>query len=266
MNRGDEAVGPPEHLHPGYLLSGLFGTLRGVGGAYAVLAYLLVSGRAAAALSGIVALLAIMAVGVFISWRRFEYRVGAHEIRIDSGVLSRTHRSIPFDRIQDVDITQGPIARVLGIAKVTFETGGGSALPGKEEGVLRAITLQRAEELRQLVRAHRSGSVAAPAAAAVEGEEEARPVYAMSVPRLLLSGTFNFSLALFAGLLGLSQTVGDVLNIDPFSRSFWNRVLSASGPFRDYVLAHQVVTALAGMIVLVLAGLLTGIVRTVLRE
>jgi len=212
-------------------------------------------------------LVAVMGVGVFISWRRFEYRVGADEIRIDSGVLSRTHRSIPFDRIQDVDITQGPLARVLGIAKVTFETGGGSALPGKEEGVLRAITLQRAEELRRLVRAHRSGSAVAPAVtAAVAEEEETRPVYAMSIPRLLLTGTFNFSLALFAGLLGLSQTVGDVLNIDPFSRSFWNRVLSASGPFRDYVLAHQLVTALAGMIVLVLAGLLTGIVRTVLRD
>jgi pimeloyl-ACP methyl ester carboxylesterase len=29
-------------------------------------------------------------------------RIGADEIRIDSGIVSRTHRSIPFDRIQDV--------------------------------------------------------------------------------------------------------------------------------------------------------------------
>ena len=49
-------------------------------------------------------------VGLFLYWRRFEYRVGSDEIRIDSGFLSRTHRSIPFDRVQDVDIEQGPVA------------------------------------------------------------------------------------------------------------------------------------------------------------
>ncbi len=93
-----------------------------------------------------VLLLLFMAVGVFLHWRRFEFRVGANEIRIDSGILSRTHRSIPFDRIQDVDITQGPLARLLGLARVKFETGGSS---GEEEGVLQAIRLDRAEDLRE---------------------------------------------------------------------------------------------------------------------
>ena len=107
-------------------------------GGYAGIGYLAVSGRLQTALFGAVLLLLFMAAALLLYWRRFEYRVGENEIRIDSGIVNRTHRSIPFDRIQDVDITQGPIARLLGLAKVKFETGGSA---GEEEGVLQAILL-----------------------------------------------------------------------------------------------------------------------------
>jgi len=88
----------------------------------------------------------------------------------------------------------------------------------------------------------------------------------MGFSRLLLAGVFNFSLALFAGLFGLTQTVGNVAGFDPFERSFWERVLSAGGPARDYVLLHPAAAALAGVILLVLVGMLTGTIRTITRE
>ena len=263
MNEGTRAVGEIERLHPFFLLTGLGRGLKGLTGAYALMAYLAVSGKLWLGLAMAAGLLVFSIVSVIIYWRRFEFRVGADDIRIDSGVLSRTHRSIPFDRIQDVDITQGPVARILGLAKVTFETGGGSAQAGKEDGVIQAISLERAQELRELARTRRSATT--PSAASAEAAD-ADAVYSMSVSRLLLAALFNFSLALLAGLFGLSQTVGDFLNFDPFSRSFWNSVLSASGPFRDYVLAHRLVTGIAGAIVLVLVGLLTGLIRTITRE
>jgi putative membrane protein len=260
----DAAVGPPEHLHPLFLLTGFGGSLRGMAGGYAAIGYLAVSGRMRTALIGAVLLILFMAAGLFLYWRRFEYRVGANEIRIDSGILNRTHRSIPFGRIQDVDITQGPVARLLGLAKVKFETGGSA---GEEEGVLQAIRLERAQELRKLVRAWR-GQVAV---VATDAPEEATPadtppIYAMDLRRLLLAGTFNFSLAVFAGLFGLTQTFGDVLGFDPFSRGFWLSLLSAGDPIRDYIIAHQVPTAVAGVVVLLLVGVVTGVVRTVLTD
>ena len=260
MSIDDTAVGEPERLHPLFLLTGIGGALRGMAGGYAVLAYLAVSGRLATALIGALALLAFVAVGLVLYWRRFEYRVGESEIRIDSGIFSRTHRSIPFDRVQDVDITQGPIARLLGLAQVKFETGGSA---GHDEGVLQAITLERAEALRELVRARRSGAAVAQAAAE---EVERPPVYAMDIKRLLLAGVFNFSLAVFAVLFGLTQTMGDVIGFDPFSRSFWRWMLSASAPIQQFVLANQAITAIAGLLSLVLIGVGTGIVRTTLRD
>ena len=260
MTIEDRAVGEPERLHPLLFVTGLGGALRGMAGGYVFVAYLAVSGRLGTALLAAAALLVFVAIGTFLYWRRFEFRVGATEIRIDSGILNRTHRSIPFDRVQDVDITQGPVARLLGLAQVKFETG---ASAGNEEGVLRAIALQRAEELRDLIRAYRSETIAA---AAEEPHPDRPPVYAMDLNRLLLAGLFNFSLAVFAGLFGLSQTVGDVIGFDPLNRVFWSSMLSASNPIAQFVLANRLAAAVAGILSLVLVGIVTGIVRTTLRD
>ena len=256
----DRTVGETERLHPLFLVSGLAGSLRGIAGAYALIGYLAVSGRLGTALIGIVALLLFSAVAVFLYWRRFEYRVGQSEIRIDSGIFSRTHRSIPFDRVQDVDITQGPVARLLGLAQVKFETG---ASAGQEEGVIQAIALSRAEEIRNLVRARRPGPVAGASAA---DEADVPPVYALDLKRLGLAGVFNFSLAVFAALFGVTQTMGDVIGFDPLNRDFWVSVTDAGNPAAQFILAHQAAAAIAGLLSLVFVGIATGVVRTTLRD
>ena len=262
MTGDDRAVGAPERLHPLVLLTGLGGSLRGVAGGYAFIGYLAVSGRLMTALIAAAALLVMLMVGLFIYWRRFEFRVGRNEIRIDSGIVSRTHRSIPFDRIQDVEIVQGPLARLLGLAKVKFETGG--AAGGREdEGSLQAIALGRAQEIRELIRGRRGSVVEEHADPA---EEERPPVFAMDTPRVLLAGLFNFSLALFAGLFGLSQTVGDLLGFDPFQREFWAELLSVDHPLAQFLMQHQVAAIAAGVALLVLVGILTGVIRSLLRD
>jgi len=256
----DSAVGPPERLHPWFLLNGLRRSLRGIGGGYALVAYFAVSGRWTSAIVAAIAILVLSVGGTILYWMRFQYRVGADEIRIDSGVISRRHRSIPFDRIQDVDITQGPLARLFGLAEVKFETGAGDGWRA-EDGVLHAIALRRAEDIRSLVRGRRSH-----APKSVAASEESPPVYAMSLGRVLLAGLFNFSLALFAGLIGFTQTVGQPLGIDPFRESFWRKLFAASAPLEQFVLSHGVAAVAGGIALLLLIGLLTGTVRTLLRD
>ncbi|HMI41887.1 MAG TPA: PH domain-containing protein [Sphingomicrobium sp.] len=257
----DASLGPVERLHPLFLITGLGSSMRRAGGAFAALGYLAVSGKWAALLFVAPMLAVILVAGLFIYWRHFEFRVGASEIRIDHGVLTRTHRSIPFDRIQDVDITQPLLARAFGLARVKFETGG-SAGAKEEEGILQAITLERAQALRALVRARRGVVDEVPATAAAEPQ----PIYAMDLRHVLLAGLFNFSLALLAGLFGFTQTVGQFAGFDPFSRRFWLGMLAAGSPLLDLILVHQIIAALAGLIVLVLVGIATGIVRSALRD
>jgi putative membrane protein len=202
-------------------------------------------------------------VALFVRWLKLEYRVGPHELRIDSGLLNRKSRAIPFDRVTDVDLEQGPLHRLFGLARVKLETGG-SAGSKDEEGVLHTIKLDRAEALREHIRARRSG--ASSAGVATASAEEATAVYAMDLGRVLTAGLFNFSLAVIAGLFGITQTMGDALGFDPFERSFWVGLLAQSAPLRDTIMAHQYMAAIGGTLILLLVGIGTGLIRTLLRE
>jgi putative membrane protein len=259
----DWAVGRPERLHPLFLLTGLGGSLRGVAGGYAAIAYLAVSGRPTIAIIGAIVLLLFLVVGLALYWTRFEFRVGGSDIRIDSGIVSRRHRSIPFDRIQDVDIIQGPIARLLGLAQVKFETGGGGVGPNAEEAVLQAIPLDRAHEIRELIRVSRRE---VPTTGAVAAADDRPPIYALNVRRLFVAGLFNFSLAVFAALIGLSQTMGEVAGFDPLNRRFWTNVAEGSDPIVKFLLQHRAGAAIAGLVLLLVVGIATGIIRTVFRD
>jgi putative membrane protein len=262
-----DQLGPPERLHPLYLLTGLGQSLKSAWGLFAGGAVLAAQGSRSLAILLVLGSIAVSLGGLVLRWLKLEYRVGPDEIRIDSGFLHRTSRAIPFDRVTDVDLEQGPVQRLLGLAKVKLETGA-SAGSKEEEGVLHTISLARAEALREHIRA-RKGLASAPtaaAAAAPGAEAQTRSIYAMDTQRVLTAGLFNFSLAVIAGLFGATQTIGQPWGIDPFQRSFWLDLLARSEPLQRLVMSHQMVAILAGSILLILLGIGTGLIRTVLRE
>ena len=257
----DVATAPAERLHPLYLVTGLGKALKGAWGLIVGMAVLGSQGRwwlVALVAAGYVA---ISLGSLLLTWLKFEYRVGADELRIDSGFLSRNSRAIPFDRVTDVDLEQGPLHRLFGLARVRLETGA-SAGAKDEDGVLDTIGLDRAEALRDHIRARRGR---APLAAAAD-DIDTPPLFAMDRRRVATAGLFNFSLAVVAGLFGITQTFGDVLGFDPFKRTFWIALADRSGPLRDYILAHQIIAVVGGALTLTLLGIATGMARTFLRE
>ncbi|MUV90552.1 PH domain-containing protein, partial [Halapricum sp. CBA1109] len=105
-------------------------------------------------LGSIVGILAVVLLGlvVGVGWqvayfKRFEYRLTGDTFDIDSGVVSRREREIPYGRIQNVDISQNVIQRALGIAEVRLETAGG----GETEAKLRFVSYDEAERLQEEV-------------------------------------------------------------------------------------------------------------------
>ena len=264
----DAALAVPsrgERLHPLYLLTGLGKVVKGAWGVLAGGAYLAVQDKLGLALLLFGGFVLLSTASLFIRWLTFEYRLEDDQLRIEQGLLNRSSRTIPFDRVTDVDIEQGPIHRVFGLARVKMETGA-SASAKEAEGQLDTITLERAQEIREYVRARRGGATEAAAAITQEAEETAPPLFAMDNRRVAIAGIFNFSLAVIAALFGASQTMGEVIGFDPFSRKFWLEIFASTGPLRDYVLAHQFVAALGGTLVLLVIGIGTGLIRTVLRE
>src|SRR5436190_448016 len=182
--------------------------------------------------------LLLAAVLAALYWWRFRYTIGPGEIVIEKGLLRRQRRIIPFDRVQDIAIERKLLARLFGTAAVRIETGGAA----KDEGTLDMIALADAEALRDRVR-HGAGPAGAHAEAALPEE----PVlFAMDLPRLVLSGLFGFSLVFFAVIAGALQ------QLDQFGLFNWSDWFT---PERADRAAHLITARLAEILpVLAAAG------------
>lgn len=211
----------------------------------------------------LLAFLLISLVAAWFQWLRFRLLVGNDEVVIESGVFARQHRTIPFDRIQDVSIEQGLVARALGIAKVGFETGAGGQ---ENDAQLNSIGLDAAQALRATIRAHRSGTVAAPADTSQESPaaDADRLLFAMGPRRLLIAGLFNFSLAALAVVGAAMQLFDGLLPFDfnIFSPMDWADIAEDYG-LDQWLLAHRWVAGTGAALSLLLIGFLSGVVTMV---
>jgi len=93
-------------------------------------------------------------VGMYYDSMSYELR--EDEINWKRGVWFRTTGIVPYNRIVNLDLRQGPLMRFLGISTLAIQTAGysGQAVPEiKIEGI------EHAEELRELIRSHVRGSL-----------------------------------------------------------------------------------------------------------
>ena len=212
---------------------------------------------------------AVLALSLFfrwLGWRRFRYHVGADDIRVEKGLLNRTARSIPYDRIQDVSIEQKPLARMMGLSEVKFETGGGDG----DDATLRFVTLEEANRLRALIRARKAGLSEAEDAAPMVETEDAETIFAMDGKRVFILGLYSFSLIIFAVLGGLAQQFDFLLPFDFWDLKRWAGLAQESGVSVNTIngvgIAGQLILAFGAFTSLIFIGFATGVVRTYLRE
>ena len=86
------------------------------------------------------------------SWPRLEYsrtsyRVGSEGIEIKRGVVWRHVISVPRRRIQNTDVTQGPIQRRFGLASLVVHTAGTHEYEVTLTGVAYATALEIRDSL-----------------------------------------------------------------------------------------------------------------------
>lgn len=156
----------------------------------------------------------LIAVGGFVVvalWRylTFRYRITADSVVIDSGLLQRSRRQVPFSRIHNVAIHQSLLHRLFGVAEVRLESAGGD----KPEAQMRVLQLSDAIALEALVR-RRGAAAAAPAAVATaapaghsEALAEGRVLFALPPAEVLRLGLVsNRGMIVVGGAaVGLSQ-------------------------------------------------------------
>lgn len=157
----------------------------------------------------------------YVSWRFTTYVIDGSELRVESGVLFRSSRRVPYERLQSVDIAEPLLARVVGLCELRMETAGGA----DSRTDLRFLKLADARDLRRLLldRAHgtRAGG-RAESGAGVEsapGPDEQRRVLLTVAPQRLLLGTLvslDFALTVLAGLVLLVAAIALDLSIAVF--------------------------------------------------
>jgi len=194
---------------------------------------------------GVVALPAIV-----LQYLRFSYRITPKQIVIQKGVINRQNRSIPIERVQNVQIEQNLLARLLGVAKVKIETAGSSAT----EGSLEYVGLSAAHEIRQVVRSFQHRTTAGDVETDEEEDASSEPLLSMPLPRVLLSGSFRFSLLYIALMFSVLELVDPEVIIQ--------RVLRSQGridQITNTMAAYPVLTVLGTVLVAGFFGWISGI-------
>ena len=87
-------------------------------------------------------------------WRRWSWRLTDRAVELRSGVVTRRHVVVPHFRVQQIDVLEGPLERLLGLAtlRVTTASAAGSIeLPGLTSSVAPGV---RSELLARAARAN----------------------------------------------------------------------------------------------------------------
>ncbi|MCT9001707.1 PH domain-containing protein [Microbacterium memoriense] len=128
------------------------------------------------ALLGMLGILIIVIAVLYVMWRAHTFRITGDDVEVRSGVLFRTHRRAPLDRVQGVNLTRPMIARLLGMAKLEVVGAGLDAnvkldylsTVNAEEVRADILRLASGRQLDAVRAADARGSRSAAAAAAVE--------------------------------------------------------------------------------------------------
>lgn len=75
----------------------------------------------------VLAVLIILVAVFYMSWRFHTFRITGDDVEVRSGILFRTQRRAPLDRVQGVNLTRPMIARLLGMAKLEVVGAGADA-------------------------------------------------------------------------------------------------------------------------------------------
>jgi putative membrane protein len=138
----------PHFLHPSSIVFLLMARVRG---------YLIPAILAAVAAASGGRLIASLLIGFFVVALAVDivrlftlrYYFAPNELVVRMGLLFRQQRTIPYGRIQNIDLIQNPLHRLLGVAEARVETASGK----EPEATLRVLSLTELDRLRRRLRA-----------------------------------------------------------------------------------------------------------------
>ncbi|NIM00424.1 MAG: PH domain-containing protein [Acidobacteria bacterium] len=189
-----EMLGQPQRLHPVSLLFTLWSFVRGM--IVPLIVVIFLGGGTGYEFLFALAIVPAMIAAV-VKYAFYRYRLGDDEMMVREGVLTRNERHIPYARIQNINLVQNPFHRALGVAEVHIETASGT----KPEAIIRVLSLDRIDAIRELVFRDRAQGETVSA----EGQEEgAERLLELSTRELVLLGLIsNRGMVVIAAVMGV---------------------------------------------------------------
>lgn len=199
---------------------------------------------------------------------RFTYWVEAESIIVQRGVIQRERLQVPFEKIQAINLFQGPIQQVFGLTGIQVDTAGST---GSEFKIV-AMRKEAAESLR-LMLAERgtrteathggleeAAEIGERGAMDAEGDYRGRTMVDLDLYRLMKVGlTQNHFRNGMLGLAVVSSLVGGLEH----QMEAW--LSGLPGPIAALLAVASVLLIVPGLILVLLAGVGVSVFTTVLR-
>ena len=208
-------------LHPASVLFGLGAQIREF--AVPILIALVAGSRRGNLDVWALPVLVLYAFTAFWRYYWFRYRFDAQELVVQSGLIFRNERHIPYARVQNIDAVRNVVHRALGVVNVRIDTGSG----GEADARLSVVGWPAYEEIRERVLGERE-------AAPVTGEApvpsvERRTLLELPAREVALHGLIeNRGAIVIAGLFGLLWEAG-------MADAFFDRVTGDAGTGRGLI-------------------------------
>jgi putative membrane protein len=94
-----------------------------------------------------------------LSWWRFRYVDGPTSVVVTRGLVSRSVRTVPNDRIRGVEVEAPALHRIFGLVRVRIDAAAGSATNNGEELVVDGVPRAEGDRLRTAVLTHRATAI-----------------------------------------------------------------------------------------------------------
>lgn len=94
------------------------------------------------------------------SYNRWLYEFGKEHLKIERGIIWKRYSNVPYERVQNVDIRRGILARIFGFSELEIQTAGYSMQAyGRRrgfnrmhsEGYIPAVEMGEAEKIREFL-------------------------------------------------------------------------------------------------------------------
>jgi membrane protein YdbS with pleckstrin-like domain len=89
-----------------------------------------------------------------LAYKNWKYELTSREVKLERGIIWKKYSAIPFERVQNIDIRRGILARMLGFSTLNIQTAGYHMVAQGgvvSEGYIPAVSVKEAEDIREFL-------------------------------------------------------------------------------------------------------------------